>query len=493
MIFGKDNRIGINDKIPELYVYSPAVQIISFFPDGTAAQGSGTMIGNNDVLTAAHVIYSAENGGYATYFEVTPVRIDTLKPFGMIYASEAIAATGWIYGENFTSDYGLITLESPVGYQTFWIEPSIASVSIGTPLSSFGYPGDLNDGNSLYRSDGTVDKIAFRSLQFSDDMDIMGGQSGSGVFSITNTSIALLGLVSYDSDYPLSHNGILAFDSTIVSQLKSWSLANDSTLTPILDTDDSLQPIVEKIDLLHYAIFNSSAEKSWLNTYIQAYQSGKSLLDISLTVFSKESLPSNVTVQDNGTFLTYVFETLLQINYSLSDYSYWLTQLNNGYSRAEGLMLCSTLESFANLHKLDTYVTWHDNYQSYGIEAFANDESSYLIAKTEDSALWGGIGNDTLEGKEGDDYLYGAEGNDTLIGGTGEDFFAWNVGDGFDTVKDFSLTDDTLRLRSEFAWKWMQDSAGNALLQPTFGYGYIILVGISLSETDNVHIIQSEV
>ena len=49
------------------YPYSAIVSISVTFPDGTGSNGSGVMVGPNDVLTAAHVI----NTGRRYYLPVT--------------------------------------------------------------------------------------------------------------------------------------------------------------------------------------------------------------------------------------------------------------------------------------------------------------------------------------------------------------------------------------------------------------------------------------
>ena len=45
--------------------YSSVVYLESIFPDGSRYRGSGSVVGNNDILTAQHMVYSAENGGNA--------------------------------------------------------------------------------------------------------------------------------------------------------------------------------------------------------------------------------------------------------------------------------------------------------------------------------------------------------------------------------------------------------------------------------------------
>lgn len=55
------------------YPYSAICYITVTWPDrGAASQGSGTVVGPNDILTALHVVFNAERGGWATSVTVTP-------------------------------------------------------------------------------------------------------------------------------------------------------------------------------------------------------------------------------------------------------------------------------------------------------------------------------------------------------------------------------------------------------------------------------------
>jgi Ca2+-binding RTX toxin-like protein len=58
----------------------------------------------------------------------------------------------------------------------------------------------------------------------------------------------------------------------------------------------------------------------------------------------------------------------------------------------------------------------------------------------------GGDGTDRLRGAGGADRLEGGRGADTVAGGAGGDTFLFAGGDGADTVADFALAFDTLRL-----------------------------------------------
>jgi hypothetical protein len=60
--------------------------------------------------------------------------------------------------------------------------------------------------------------------------------------------------------------------------------------------------------------------------------------------------------------------------------------------------------------------------------------------------LNGGISNDILVGDNGDDLLNGGQGNDTLTGGKGSDRFVLAVGEGNDTITDFTDGSDQIGL-----------------------------------------------
>jgi Ca2+-binding RTX toxin-like protein len=83
-----------------------------------------------------------------------------------------------------------------------------------------------------------------------------------------------------------------------------------------------------------------------------------------------------------------------------------------------------------------------------------------LLAGHSVENLIGGSGNDTLtgdananqiDGAAGNDTLNGGLGADTLIGGAGREFFVFNSrlgGDNIDTLLNFNVADDTIRLEN---------------------------------------------
>jgi Ca2+-binding RTX toxin-like protein len=60
--------------------------------------------------------------------------------------------------------------------------------------------------------------------------------------------------------------------------------------------------------------------------------------------------------------------------------------------------------------------------------------------------ILGGSGIDTVYGYAGDDTLDGGQGDDRLIGGSGKDTFLFTGANGIDTIADFEISSDLLRL-----------------------------------------------
>lgn len=313
MIFGNDNRIVIPSNSTNLYSYAPAVQIISRFSDGYLAQGSGTMVGINDVLTAAHVLYSPQHGGYATGIEVTPLRLGALKPFGVVYATDMIVSSRWIDSGNYEGDYGLITLARPIGYQCGWID--IGSVNaytlLGKEVYSYGYPGDLDSGDQLYGVSGSVDSTAGNILQFLDDLDARGGQSGSGIFTNTDDGFKVLGVISYESRVP-DYNAAVTFNTLIASEIQGWIGANDTGVPARLDADNSLRPIIEEINLMVIAFLQRNGTKSELDILSNAYTQGSDWSKIGQIIYGWDVYNATPAAgMNNSAFLEHVFSTVL--------------------------------------------------------------------------------------------------------------------------------------------------------------------------------------
>ena len=106
---------------------------------------------------------------------------------------------------------------------------------------------------------------------------------------------------------------------------------------------------------------------------------------------------------------------------------------------AEGFGEFSTL-----LKNIDASAVAHD------LTIIANGNANKIIGTEEDDvidavkgkdSIFAGDGNDSVNGGAGNDYIEGGLGNDKLKGGSGSDTFVYNVGDGSDTIEDYSGED----------------------------------------------------
>jgi V8-like Glu-specific endopeptidase len=145
------------------------VQIESTFSNGTTLQGSGVMVGPNDVLTAAHTFYSHENGGLATNVVVTPSSFNDYKPFGSVSADHFYLTEEWSLEKSFQYDYGVISLSSEIGYQTTWMNYGYINdliTTADTMMTSYGYAGDIEGGDWLISTSGQPDALNGNILLF---------------------------------------------------------------------------------------------------------------------------------------------------------------------------------------------------------------------------------------------------------------------------------------------------------------------------------------
>ncbi len=85
-----DGPITLVGDAHDTFPYSAVVYLEATFPNGLTYTGSGAIVGVNDVLTAAHLVYSAADGGEATAITVYPGFDGGVMPYGA-YAAETIS------------------------------------------------------------------------------------------------------------------------------------------------------------------------------------------------------------------------------------------------------------------------------------------------------------------------------------------------------------------------------------------------------------------
>lgn len=181
VVIGTDERQQISNT--NEYPWSCIASLRITAADGSGWIGTGWLVGPRILLTAGHVVYMDDHGGWAQQIEVIPGRNGDNFPFGSCIATDFRSVQGWTQNRDSAFDYGVILLpaDNRFGDQLGWFG---YQVHTDDELSSYtvnisGYPGDKPTGTQWWMS-GTVKTVTDRNFVY--DIDTAGGQSGAPVW-----------------------------------------------------------------------------------------------------------------------------------------------------------------------------------------------------------------------------------------------------------------------------------------------------------------------
>ena len=195
-VFGKDDRVQVTNTTA--YPYCAIVSLEMTFPNGQVFIGSGCFISYQTVLTAGHCVYDRSQGGWARSIKVMPGRNGNSLPFGYGYAAGLNSVTGWTSNGDRAYDYGAIrmpdrTLGNRVGYFGYFSQTDSYLKNQSNVFNTAGYPGDKG-GTKMYFTSGQISNVSSNNLYYY--FDIMGGQSGSPIWSYQNGNRYVIGIVT---------------------------------------------------------------------------------------------------------------------------------------------------------------------------------------------------------------------------------------------------------------------------------------------------------
>ncbi len=145
------------------------------------------------------------------------------------------------------------------------------------------------------------------------------------------------------------------------------------------------------------------------------------------TLPADDGLPKGLSYNGDKTKIT-AYTTFRREQINLANYAPTVKQVN-----------ASSLVNEVNItgNALDNSIRGGKN--SDTIKGDTGDDT--LKGENGNDTIYGGTGDDKIDGGKGNDWIFGNAGNDSLKGGAGVDLFVYTLGDGNDTIVDYSNSD----------------------------------------------------
>jgi len=238
-VIGDDDRKQVKNTFQSPYQW---ICRVSAKRDGKEVDfGTGFLISDRHVLTAAHVVYDAYKDWSFHELSVR-VALNWDKELGEYGAAEKprLPAKYKSVKGNSPFDYALITLSDSPGSKKFsqlkgktlghFAQASVAARDIqGATGYTAGYPGEKDrSGRKMYGSSGRLNFPGDQALEAAPYLqyaaDTTKGQSGSPVWLKRENGIQLVGICSVASE---KSNTVLRLTSTIWTQINAWMSGNE--------------------------------------------------------------------------------------------------------------------------------------------------------------------------------------------------------------------------------------------------------------------------
>lgn len=269
-IIGQDDRKNVKDisKMPNRSI----VFIKSYIDDRRYYSGTGFMIDDYKVITAAHVITSELLDYPVRKIIIEAGYKDEKATFGTANVIKAYVTPEWKNFRNHFFDMALLIIDKPLGKELGKLN-IIDEVTLGEFISTTGYPGSnknnidkIKKGNQYYSS-GKIVNITKNKIYY--DSDTEPGQSGSPVFNINNDVIAIH-TRGFNEDDTYKYNSGIRLSSTNIETINQWN--NELKIE----------------DFNKYIYINDKNVKVWKDlNFNELYKNDKDILD---RVYKAENL-----------------------------------------------------------------------------------------------------------------------------------------------------------------------------------------------------------
>ena len=227
-IIGKDTRKRVTKSDFKKSPYSSVGVIYARFSNKWY-QGTGSYIGNNKILTAAHVIFDTETNQIADRIIFIPLKDENSEPIGRFEARKVLVAEKYVNAPKFRfmDDWAVILSDSLVGklcpLPVAGSHNHRAVTSGKNWMEIPGYPGEKN-GRIMYTGINTY--LSMNYSRIATWVDTTAGQSGSPIL-VENLEMSYNQIVGVLSGHRIGPNGPINYTSRLNDNdiLKIWTFS----------------------------------------------------------------------------------------------------------------------------------------------------------------------------------------------------------------------------------------------------------------------------
>ena len=218
-----NNRYRVSN--PNVFPYRASVLVIVDFKmsNGTMVRGhgSGSLVGSNKVVTAAHVLYDKDLG-WAQTVRVYPAVKNNYTDYDMAYGSTLYTYAGYISSTPLSvsaqqRDVAIIKLNYNLGNTTGWYGYTTGSSSY---LRLNGYDGDIDDGRTLVTRAGYTSGVTNKILRY--PWVTSGGSSGGGLYNPSTNMVEAIHAYSYSLNGVQQEGGGPKINSSIFDFISKY-------------------------------------------------------------------------------------------------------------------------------------------------------------------------------------------------------------------------------------------------------------------------------
>ncbi len=196
-------------------------QLIVTFPDANAYSGTGVVIGERHILTAAHNVFDHELGGFAVAGVFLPTRDGATIPdrayIDRVFVTDAYSGRT---PSPDAEDYAVIRLSDEIDYPVLRLLAATDEQLDRAAVTVAGYPGDKQPDNTLWSASGNLAAPDDDFLYY--QISTFRGESGAPVLLPPGQAAPSIVGVHVAGDRTRQTNFAVRLTAERIRQIQAW-------------------------------------------------------------------------------------------------------------------------------------------------------------------------------------------------------------------------------------------------------------------------------